>query len=100
MTKYDITVAGRKQPLQVEVADHTRFSEPLSDTDARLCLAKAIGEIVLPELHDIPAAKEVERDGTGQIQRLIDRPATSRNVLAAAIGWEVAGKHLAAAVDE
>ena len=99
MTVYDVTIPGH-DPLTVEVADRVEFTEPVTDTLARQALAQTIGLAVLPKLHDVPAAKEVERGANNQIERLIDRPATSRDVLAAYVGWEVAGKHLEAAVDE
>ena len=98
MTAYDVTIPGH-DPMTVEVADRIEFTEHVSDAQARQALAQTIGLSVLPKLHDLPAAKEVERRDN-QITRLVDRPATSRDVLAAYIGWEVAGKHLAEAVDE
>ena len=100
MTTYRVTVAGRAQPLAVEVSDRIEFPEPLSDADARFQIAQAVAQAVLPNLSDVPASKEIERDTEGRMDRVIDRPPVPRNVLAAQVGWQVAGAHLAGATDE
>lgn len=82
MTTYSVTVAGRAEPLSVEVSDRIEFPEPLSDADARFQIAQAVAQAVLPDLSDMPASKEITRDTAGRMDRVIDRPPVPRNVLA------------------
>ena len=100
MSTFHVTVIGHDQPIRVTLPDRIEFAEPVSDADARFALARVVAEAVLPVVHDVPAGKDLERDASGQVQRSLDRAAVSRNVVAAQVGWEVAGKHLEAAANE
>lgn len=96
MSTYRVTVIGHDRPVRVTLPDRIDFAEPVSDADARFAIARVVAEAVLPDVHDVPAGKDLERDAAGQVQRSLDRAAVSRNVVAAQVGWVVAGAVLGA----
>ena len=92
--KYVVTVEGH-DPLSVEVANQLRLPKPAANlAEARSAIAQGIAASVLPKLHDLGPSKELERDGSGQITIIRERPAMPANVLAAQVGWQVAGRVL------
>lgn len=86
MSKYTVTVVGHP-PLDIELPRVLKFSAPATPDQARQAIAYEVQKVCLPHLHDVPLTKQITRNEQGQLAAIIEHPATSRESLAAAVGW-------------
>ena len=95
MSRHLVIVVGHPS-MTVELPGEITFDPPVAPDQARVSIALSVAQAVRPHLHHQPPTKQVVRDAGGHISEIQDHPAASRDVLAALVGWRIAGELLGA----